>query len=89
MFARLTSMRGIGKWTAEYMMLRGYGRMNIFPIDDSGARARLIKFLGLSDDLERAELEKLVHLWKPPHGFFANAQNFVQAHEGARWSAKS
>ncbi|MFN8657284.1 MAG: hypothetical protein U0105_13165 [Candidatus Obscuribacterales bacterium] len=67
MFAKLTSMRGIGKWTAEYMMLRGYGRMNIFPIDDS-ARARLIKFLDLSDDLERAELEKLVHLWKPYSG---------------------
>ncbi len=68
MFAKLTSMRGIGKWTAEYMMLRGYGRISTFPIDDSGARARLIKFLDLSDDLERTELEKLVHLWHPYSG---------------------
>lgn len=70
MFARLTSMRGIGKWTAEYMMLRGYGRLNIFPIDDSGARARLFSFLDLSADdaLDRAELEKLVHMWKPYSG---------------------
>jgi DNA-3-methyladenine glycosylase II len=28
---RLTSLRGVGRWIAEYVMLRGLGRLHIFP----------------------------------------------------------
>src|SRR6185437_14853720 len=41
----LRSIRGVGRWTAHYMMLRGYGRLSAFPIDDVGARARLRDYL--------------------------------------------
>jgi DNA-3-methyladenine glycosylase II len=35
---RLTGLRGIGRWTAEYVLLRGLGRLHVFPGDES-ARA--------------------------------------------------
>jgi DNA-3-methyladenine glycosylase II len=42
--ARLQELRGVGRWSAEYILLRGLGRTNIFPGDDvayqSGAQTR-------------------------------------------------
>ena len=35
---RLTGIHGVGRWTAQYVMLRGLGRLHIFPGDDVGAR---------------------------------------------------
>ena len=29
--ARLQRLRGVGRWTAEYVLLRGVGRMDVFP----------------------------------------------------------
>lgn len=34
----LTKFRGIGKWTAEYALVRGMGRVNSLPADDLGIR---------------------------------------------------
>ncbi|HLW68462.1 MAG TPA: hypothetical protein VKS79_24300 [Gemmataceae bacterium] len=42
---RLCSLRGVGRWTAEYVLLRGLGRTNIFPGDDIGARNNLQHWL--------------------------------------------
>ncbi|MDA8154904.1 MAG: DNA-3-methyladenine glycosylase 2 family protein [Actinomycetota bacterium] len=42
----LTSMRGIGRWSAQYILLRGLGRLNIFPEGDSGASRALADWLG-------------------------------------------
>jgi DNA-3-methyladenine glycosylase II len=41
---RLRSLRGVGRWTAEYVLLRGLGRANIFPGDDVGARNNLQQY---------------------------------------------
>jgi len=29
--ARLQHLRGVGRWTAEYVLLRGLGRIHVFP----------------------------------------------------------
>ena len=31
---RLCRLRGVGRWTAEYVLLRGLGRLHVFPGDD-------------------------------------------------------
>jgi len=49
--ARLQQLRGIGRWTAEYVLLRGLGRTNSFPGDDVGARNNLERWLGLRKPL--------------------------------------
>ncbi len=43
---RLTLLRGIGPWTAAVVMLRGLGRLDVFPAGDSGARRNLRGLLG-------------------------------------------
>jgi DNA-3-methyladenine glycosylase II len=42
----LQRLRGVGRWTAEYVLLRGLGRLDTFPGDDVGARNRLARWLG-------------------------------------------
>ena len=44
---RLVQLRGVGRWTAEYVLLRGLGRWRIFPGDDVGARNNLTRWLKL------------------------------------------
>lgn len=51
-YGRLTSIRGIGRWSGEYVLLRGLGRLHVFPGDDVGARKRLARWLGLKQPLD-------------------------------------
>ncbi len=41
---RLVQIRGIGPWSAAVVLLRGFGRLDVFPMRDSGV-ARTIKLL--------------------------------------------
>lgn len=40
---QLQTLRGVGRWTAEYVLLRGLGRLELFPGDDVGARTNLAR----------------------------------------------
>lgn len=42
----LRSIKGIGPWTAAVILLRGLGRLDVFPGNDSGVRANLARFAG-------------------------------------------
>jgi DNA-3-methyladenine glycosylase II len=53
----LVQRRGIGRWSADYVLLRGLGRLHVFPCGDSGALTGLRRFLAgteLADDPEAA-----------------------------------
>ena len=39
------ALRGVGRWTAEYTLLRGMGRIELFPGDDIGARNNLERWM--------------------------------------------
>ena len=65
-------IRGVGRWTAEYAMLRGLGRLSIFPGDDVGARKKLREWLGITGAAGEMTYEKvngLLSRWKPFAGF--------------------
>jgi DNA-3-methyladenine glycosylase II len=47
---RLALLRGIGPWTSAVVMLRGFGRLDVFPAGDSGARRNLRGLLGVEAD---------------------------------------
>jgi DNA-3-methyladenine glycosylase II len=63
--AWLTSLRGIGRWSAEYVLLRGLGRLHVFPGDDVGARNKLERFLDIEERLDYDGVEQLVARWHP------------------------
>jgi DNA-3-methyladenine glycosylase II len=62
---RLTSLRGVGRWTAEYVMLRGLGRLHVFPGDDVGARNKLGRFLDIDSPLDYEGIARLLARWNP------------------------
>jgi 3-methyladenine DNA glycosylase/8-oxoguanine DNA glycosylase len=65
---QLCRLRGVGRWTAEYVLLRGLGRLHIFPGDDVGARNSLRKWLGLRKPLDYDGVRRLIARWEPYAG---------------------
>lgn len=61
---RLCSLKGVGRWTAEYFLLRGLGRTHIFPADDSGARGHLQRWLGLPENLKYDQVRSVLNRWE-------------------------
>ncbi|MCC7157827.1 MAG: DNA-3-methyladenine glycosylase 2 family protein [Bryobacterales bacterium] len=62
--ARLLELRGVGRWTAEYVLLRGLGRTNVFPGDDVGARNNLARWLRLRKPLDYDRVASVLGTWK-------------------------
>ncbi len=63
--AELCRLRGIGRWSAEYVMLRGMGRLHVFPGDDVGAQNKLRRLLGVEGPLDHASTRRLLEQWHP------------------------
>jgi DNA-3-methyladenine glycosylase II len=62
----LVRQRGIGRWSADYVLLRGLGRLHVFPQSDVGALNGLRSFLAASG-LEESPHTALVR-WAPDAG---------------------
>jgi DNA-3-methyladenine glycosylase II len=60
----LRGLRGVGRWTAEYVLLRGLGRLHVFPGDDVGGRNNLRRWLGLKRDLDYAGVRRVLARWR-------------------------
>jgi DNA-3-methyladenine glycosylase II len=60
---RLCELRGVGRWTAEYVLLRGLGRTHIFPGDDVGARNSLQRWLRLTKPLDYPRVRRVLSRW--------------------------
>ena len=55
---QLSALRGVGRWSAEYVLLRGLGRLDVYPGDDVGARNALRGFFGLDHDPVYDEIQE-------------------------------
>jgi len=62
---RLCEVRGIGRWSAAVVLLRGFGRLDIFPLNDSGV-ARTVKLLSGDPAID---LDALLARLGPVRGF--------------------
>jgi DNA-3-methyladenine glycosylase II len=66
--ALLSQIHGVGRWTAEYVLLRGFGRINIFPGDDVGGRNKLLELLGRREPTDYDSVRRIVARWHPYAG---------------------
>lgn len=64
----LLTLRGVGRWTAEYVLLRGLEPLNVFPGDDVGARNRLAKWQHRKEPLDYEGVARLTRRWQPYAG---------------------
>jgi DNA-3-methyladenine glycosylase II len=60
---RLSELRGVGRWTAEYVLLRSLGRTHVFPGDDVGARNNLRRWLRLPQPLDYQRTRRALSHW--------------------------
>ncbi|HEV3344238.1 MAG TPA: hypothetical protein VG125_27935, partial [Pirellulales bacterium] len=65
---RLVEIRGVGRWTAEYVLLRGLGRTHVFPGDDVGARNNLQRWLRLAKPLDYQRVRRVLSRWEDHAG---------------------
>lgn len=66
--AYLSTIRGIGRWSAEYVLLRGLGRLDTFPGDDIGAQNNLKRIFLINNKPNYEEIKKLTSQWHPYEG---------------------
>lgn len=65
----LSRIRGVGRWSSEYVLLRGLGRINMFPGDDVGAQRNLQDFMGLDKRPDYEQIKRITSRWQPYAGF--------------------
>jgi hypothetical protein len=53
----------VGRWTSEYTLLRGVGRVHMFPGDDVGARNNLRRWLRLRKPLDYEGVRRVLAGW--------------------------
>jgi DNA-3-methyladenine glycosylase II len=63
--ASLTSIKGIGVWTAEMFLIFSLGRPDVFPVADLGIRAAIRLRLGLPDLPRPHVCRALAEPWRP------------------------
>lgn len=62
---RLTTVRGIGRWTVEMLLLFDLGRPDVWPIADLGVRKGFAKTFGKRKLPTPKQLMKLGEKWRP------------------------
>lgn len=62
---RLTSVRGVGKWTVEMMLIFTLGRPDVWPVDDYGVRKGLALLYKLKTVPTPREAVEYGERWRP------------------------
>ena len=65
---RLQQLRGVGRWTAEYVLLRGLGRLDVFPADDVGSQSKLQRWLKFKERPDYDAVHRVLERWRPYRG---------------------
>ena len=63
--ARLTQVRGIGRWTVEMLLLFDLGRPDVWPVDDYGVRKGFAKTFGKRKLPTPKQLMNIGNKWRP------------------------
>ena len=62
---RVTRVRGIGRWTAEMLLIFSLGRPDVLPVDDLGVRRAVERAYGLAGLPDAATLTGIGKAWRP------------------------
>lgn len=65
LIARLTGLRGIGRWTVEMLLIFGLGRLDVLPADDFGVRNGYRRLKGLERLPTPRQLAQAGQAWQP------------------------
>lgn len=63
--AELTSIKGIGRWTAEMFLIFGLGRPDVFPLDDLGLLKGIYRHYNNGQKMNKTEILAVGERWRP------------------------
>ena len=63
--AKLTEIKGIGRWTAEMFLIFSLGRLDVLPVGDLGLRKGVQLMFSLKELPDAQQIEKLAQRWRP------------------------
>jgi 3-methyladenine DNA glycosylase/8-oxoguanine DNA glycosylase len=63
--SQLTTVKGIGRWSAEMFLMFSLGRPDVLPVDDLGVRKGMRKVYGLAELPKPAEMREIAEKWRP------------------------
>jgi DNA-3-methyladenine glycosylase II len=66
--AYITQIKGVGRWTAEMLLMFAMGREDVFAVDDLGIQQAMIRLYGLdaADKKQlKADMLRISEKWKP------------------------
>ena len=63
--SRASSVRGIGRWTAEMLLIFTLDRPDVLPVDDLGVRRGMQISYGLADLPKPDEMRRIAEPWQP------------------------
>jgi DNA-3-methyladenine glycosylase II len=63
--AAVTTVKGIGEWTAHMLLMFSLGHPDILPVGDYGVRKGAMQLYGLDDLPKPKQLEALAEPWRP------------------------
>ena len=62
---RLTTIRGVGRWTVEMLLIFTLGRTDVLPVDDFGVRDGYRRLYGLDEQPKPRALAEIGQAWAP------------------------
>ena len=63
--ARVTAVKGIGRWTADMLLLFCLHRTDVLPVGDLGIRKGMQRVYSLADLPDPATMERIAQPWRP------------------------
>jgi len=63
--ARLSAVRGIGRWTSEMFLLFQLRRLDVWPVGDLGIRRAIERAYALKALPDAPEIERIAEPWRP------------------------
>ena len=66
--ATLTQIKGVGKWTAEMILMFGLQHEDVFPADDLGIQQSMMKLYQLNPSSKKellVQMNKVAEKWRP------------------------
>jgi 3-methyladenine DNA glycosylase/8-oxoguanine DNA glycosylase/RimJ/RimL family protein N-acetyltransferase len=67
----IMGLRGFGRWSADYILVRGLGRPDCVPVDDLGIRTVLGRYLGDGDRMASEQVLEVLEPLAPYRGLAA------------------